>query len=127
MERWKAGAAPFRREAGFETHGAWAAGDEFVWLPSFDGNFLSADTACYASAARQQMKPDPAELIDASDERMVERVIRVPRSPSELDQFVRHDLQRSSRLDAADVGSACRFAKVAVVVKGGQPHSGCRD
>ena len=75
VERWKAGVVPLGREAGFETHGAWAAGDEFVWVLSFDGNFLSADTAYYASAAHRQMKPDPAELIESSDERMVERVI----------------------------------------------------
>ena len=35
----------------------------------------AADAAYYASSARQRLDPDPAELIEASDERTVERVI----------------------------------------------------
>ena len=75
VERWTTSVVPLRLEAGFEIHGAWATGDEFLWVLGHGGGFEEADRAYYASDARQQLDPDPAELIESSDEQMVERVI----------------------------------------------------
>ena len=75
IDGWTESVVPLRRQAGFEIVGAWATDDEFVWVLGYDGDFSAADAAYYASSARQRLDPDPAELIEASDERTVERVI----------------------------------------------------
>ena len=59
--------------------GAWVveASDEFVWILGYEGpeGFAAADARYYASAERAAVRPDPAQLIAASDHRMIRTVL----------------------------------------------------
>ena len=63
---WTAGVLPLRRAAGFEVL-AWTTVDEsrFVWILGYHGpgSFEAADAAYYASPARAELDPDPAQWI----------------------------------------------------------------
>ena len=75
VSAWTAGVLPLRTTMGFVTLGAWSEGDEFVWVLAYEGDFLSADAAYYASPDRHAIDPDPAQWIVSADERMVDRIV----------------------------------------------------
>ena len=64
---WRDGVVPLRERYGFRGRG-WLVegGDEFVWLLEHENreSFEAADSAYYASAERQALRPDPARLVD---------------------------------------------------------------
>ena len=73
------GVYPLRKRFGFRFVGAWVveASDEFVWILGYEGpeGFAAADARYYASAERAAVRPDPAQLIAASDHRMIRTVL----------------------------------------------------
>ena len=67
VQRWKAGVRPLRERHSFVIEGAWTIPDQsrFVWILSYQGpaSFDEADAAYYASPERENLRPDPAELL----------------------------------------------------------------
>jgi hypothetical protein len=70
VQRWQQGVLPLRVRHGFTVEGAWVVPDQsrFVWLLSYagPGTFQQADAAYYASPEREELRPDPAELISGN-------------------------------------------------------------
>ncbi len=70
VERWRTGVRPLRERYGFVVEGAWTIPDQhrFVWILSSrgPGSFEEADAAYYASPERKALRPDPAELLIAT-------------------------------------------------------------
>jgi hypothetical protein len=79
LSGWTQGVLPLRRKFGFRIEGAWVAAREatFVWILSYDGpeGFEARDAAYYASAERRALRPDPAPLIEKSEQHMIEDVL----------------------------------------------------
>jgi hypothetical protein len=75
---WRAGVVPLRKRAGFEILEAWVdePNDRFCWLLAYSGSdgFQAADDRYYSSSARQELHPDPADLIVSTHAYMVRRV-----------------------------------------------------
>lgn len=72
---WRNGVLPLRVAAGFRLVGAWVSEDtdEFVWIIGHE-DFEDADAAYYSSDARKALRPNPADLIEASETQMMQAV-----------------------------------------------------
>ena len=79
LDAWLAGVYPLRKRFGFRFVGAWVveAADEFVWILGYEGpeGFAAADARYYASAEWAAERPNPAQLIAASEHRMIRTVL----------------------------------------------------
>jgi hypothetical protein len=76
---WRSGVVPVRQELGFQVLGAWAdrEHDRFIWLIGYSGadGFDAADERYYSSPQRAALRPDPAELIEATRTVMLQPVL----------------------------------------------------
>jgi hypothetical protein len=72
VEEWRATIRPLRERFGFRVLGAWASEEErrFVWVLGYEGpdGFASADARYYASPERAALEPNPARLLERTDE-----------------------------------------------------------
>jgi len=75
IEGWRKGVVPLRRKHGYEVEAAWVIREEnrFLWVLSYDGpeDWASKNAAYYASPERKELKPDPARLIEKTEEWML--------------------------------------------------------
>ena len=76
---WTAHIARIRRRRGFTIVGAWVVDDtdEFVWIMGYDGEdgFATADRDYYESEERRTVEPDPARLVESTNDHMGRRVV----------------------------------------------------
>jgi hypothetical protein len=65
VDAWVKGVYPLRQRFGFRIDGAWAIKErnEFIWMISYDGDWVAQEQAYYASAERAAIDPDPAQYI----------------------------------------------------------------
>lgn len=72
VKEWQATIRPLRERFGFRVLGAWASeeGRQFVWVLGYEGadGFASADARYYASPERAALDPNPARLLERTDE-----------------------------------------------------------
>jgi hypothetical protein len=72
VQEWQASVRPLREQFGFQVLGAWASEDgrRFVWVLGYEGpgGFAAADARYYASPERTEIEPDPARLLECTDE-----------------------------------------------------------
>jgi hypothetical protein len=76
---WHAGVYPLRLKMGYRIPFAATipATNQFVWLVAYDGpeSWEAKEAAYYASAARTQLSPDPAQWIARPEQMMVTPVV----------------------------------------------------
>jgi hypothetical protein len=79
VQLWLTGVLPLRRKMGFTVDGAWTVRgeDRFVWIVSYDGeeSFETKNAEYYESSERKALDPNPAELIEDSQELMLSPVM----------------------------------------------------
>lgn len=80
VQQWLSGVVPLRRKMGFTIDGAWIGrgDDRFVWIVSYDGDeeaFRAKNAEYYDSPERKALDPNPAELIEESQEVLVTSVL----------------------------------------------------
>jgi NIPSNAP protein len=78
VQEWLAGVVPLRRKMGFTVEGAWTVRgeDRFVWIVSYEGeeSFEARNAEYYASPERKALEPNPARLIEESQELIISPV-----------------------------------------------------
>jgi hypothetical protein len=79
VQLWLMGVLPLRRKMGFTVDGAWTVRgeDRFVWIVSYEGeeSFEAKNAEYYESPERKALDPNPAELIEESQEIMLSSVM----------------------------------------------------
>jgi hypothetical protein len=72
VDEWQAHVRPLREQLGFRVLGAWASeeDDRFVWVLAYDGEdgLSAANARYYQSEERAALDPDPARLLEVTDE-----------------------------------------------------------
>jgi hypothetical protein len=75
VQQWLTGVLPLRRKMGFTVDGAWTVRgeDRFVWIVSYEGDesFETMNEEYYASPERKALDPNPADLIEETQELML--------------------------------------------------------
>jgi len=79
VQLWLTSVLPLRRKMGFTVDGAWTVRgeDRFVWIVSYEGeeSFEAKNAEYYESPERKALDPNPAELIEESQEIMLSSVM----------------------------------------------------
>jgi NIPSNAP protein len=79
VQLWLTSVLPLRRKLGFTVDGAWTVRgeDRFVWIVSYEGeeSFETKNAEYYESPERQALDPNPAELIEESQEVILSPVL----------------------------------------------------
>jgi hypothetical protein len=72
VDEWQAHVRPLRERLGFRVLGTWASeeDDRFVWVLAYDGEdgLAAANARYYASDERAALDPDPARLLEVTEE-----------------------------------------------------------
>ena len=79
VQLWLSSVVPLRRKVGFTIDGAWIVRgeDRFVWVVSYEGEetFEAKNAEYYDSPERKALDPNPAELIEESQELIISSVL----------------------------------------------------
>jgi hypothetical protein len=80
VQQWLSGVVPLRRKMGFTIDGAWIARreDRFVWIVSYEGDeetFQAKNAEYYDSPERKALDPNPAELIEETQQLLISSVL----------------------------------------------------